>query len=47
VFIGAGVSRAEVEAAWHKAHLTFTEKRKGQAHWKTLPDPFPSWEKAA
>jgi G3E family GTPase len=47
VFIGAGVSRAEVEAAWHKAHLTFTEKRKGQTHWKTLPDPFPSWEKTA
>lgn len=47
VFIGAGVEREQIEAAWHKAHLTYTEKRKGMAHWKTLPDPFPSWEKTA
>ena len=47
VFIGAGISREQVEAAWKKAHLTFTESSKGMAHWKSLPDPFPDWEKAA
>ena len=47
VFIGAGVKREQVEAAWKKAHLNFTETRKGMSHWKSLPDPFPSWEKTA
>jgi len=46
VFIGTGLKRQQVEEAWKKAHLNFTETRKGLAHWKTLPDPFPSWERS-
>ena len=44
VFIGQGLERAAIEQAWKAAHLSFTETRKGRAHWAGLPDPFPQWE---
>ncbi|WP_396266941.1 GTP-binding protein [Ideonella sp.] len=43
VFIGRNLDRSAIEAAWKGAHLTFTETRKGQTHWASLPDPFPQW----
>ncbi|SDP77991.1 GTPase, G3E family [Rhodoferax sp. OV413] len=45
VFIGQNMDRAAIEQAWKRAHLTFTETRKGQAAWAQLADPFPSWER--
>lgn len=45
VFIGRRLDRPAIEAAWKAAHLSFTETRKGRAHWATLPDPFPQWER--
>ncbi|MDP2817693.1 MAG: GTP-binding protein [Polaromonas sp.] len=43
VFIGTNMNRVAIEQAVKNAQLSFTETRKGKAHWKTLHDPFPSW----
>ena len=44
VFIGVGLDRTAIDAAWKACHLNFTETRKGQKRWLTeLPDPFPEW----
>jgi G3E family GTPase len=45
-FIGRKLDRAGIEAAFKRAHLNFTETRKGMAHWRTLSDPFPHWQRS-
>lgn len=43
VFIGQGMDREQIEQEWKRCHLSFTEARKGMAHWRDLDDPFPNW----
>lgn len=45
VFIGTNMDRVEIEKAWKATHLNFTENRKGMKGWRSLPDPFPPWER--
>lgn len=47
VFIGRGMDRGAIEAAWKAMHLSPTETRQGGAcmrGWRDLPDPFPQWQ---
>jgi G3E family GTPase len=44
VFIGRNMDRQQIEAAWKRCQLTYTETRKGRSGWAALGDPFPVWE---
>lgn len=44
VFIGQGLSEAEVTQALDDCLLSEDEVLQGKQHWATLPDPFPAWE---
>ncbi|MEM8984091.1 MAG: zinc metallochaperone GTPase ZigA [Pseudomonadota bacterium] len=46
VFIGQGLDEAAMTAALDACLLSEEEVKRGKAYWKTLPDPFPSWERA-
>jgi G3E family GTPase len=43
VFIGHNFNREEIEQAFKRCKLNFTETRKGAKSWRELPDPFPDW----
>jgi G3E family GTPase len=43
VFIGQHLNAQELTAELDKCLLTEDELLQGQAYWKTLEDPFPSW----
>ncbi|MGK5080767.1 zinc metallochaperone GTPase ZigA [Janthinobacterium sp. HLX7-2] len=45
VFIGQDMDQAAIEANLQKCQLNDTETRKGMAAWRTLPDPFPQWQR--
>jgi G3E family GTPase len=48
VFIGRNMDHAAIEKAWKAMHLNHTETRKGglgMKGWRSLPDPFPQWER--
>ena len=47
VFIGQGVDQEKVTNALDDCLLTEDEVLRGKAYWKTLNDPFPSWEQQA
>ncbi|TMP33717.1 zinc metallochaperone GTPase ZigA [Pseudoalteromonas rubra] len=44
VFIGQGLDKADIIRRLNACLLSEEEVLKGQQAWKTLPDPFPSWE---
>jgi len=44
VFIGQNLNKAETQSALDDCLLSEQEVLKGRAFWRTLPDPFPSWE---
>lgn len=44
VFIGQNLNQAETQKALDDCLLNEQEVLKGRAFWRTLPDPFPSWE---
>lgn len=44
VFIGQNLNQAETQKALDECLLSTEEVFKGEAFWRTLPDPFPSWE---
>ena len=46
VFIGQNLDQAAFIAALDACLLTDDELLAGKAHWQTLPDPFPSWERS-
>ncbi|MDN2710303.1 zinc metallochaperone GTPase ZigA [Janthinobacterium sp. SUN118] len=45
VFIGQDMDQAAIEADLKKCQLNYTETRKGMAAWRSLPDPFPQWQR--
>jgi len=45
VFIGRGIDRAAIEAAFLHCALTPAELALGMAGWRTLADPFPAWQR--
>jgi G3E family GTPase len=45
VFIGCDMDRHEIEQAFNRTRLTYTETRKGMQYWRTLSDPFPDWSR--
>lgn len=44
VFIGQGLDKQDIIDRLNRCLLTEEEMLQGQEIWKTLPDPFPSWE---
>ncbi|GLX87330.1 GTP-binding protein [Thalassotalea loyana] len=44
VFIGQGLDKNNIVARLDDCLLNEEEVLKGKEYWKTLPDPFPSWE---
>ncbi|TAG46130.1 MAG: GTP-binding protein [Betaproteobacteria bacterium] len=47
VFIGHKFNREDIEQAFKRCKLTFTETRKGVKSWRELVDPFPVWTRTA
>ena len=47
VFIGQGLDEVAMTAALDDCLLTDDELLAGREFWRTLPDPFPSWDEAA
>lgn len=45
VFIGQNMNKAAIEKAWKGCQLSFTEARKGMAHWREFTDPLPQWSR--
>ncbi|MEM1262011.1 MAG: zinc metallochaperone GTPase ZigA [Pseudomonadota bacterium] len=45
VFIGQGLDQAAMTAALDACLLSEEELLRGKAFWRTLPDPFPAWER--
>jgi hypothetical protein len=43
VFIGTGIDRAALEAAFHHCVLTDRELAAGAEGWQAFDDPFPDW----
>ncbi len=46
VFIGQGLDEQEVTEALNQCLLSEDEVLAGKEYWKTLKDPFPSWNDA-
>ncbi|MRW92002.1 GTP-binding protein [Duganella sp. FT80W] len=44
VFIGCGMDRAAIEAAFAGCVLTADEAAAGFSAWRRFPDPFPDWQ---
>jgi G3E family GTPase len=44
VFIGQGLDQAAMTQALDDCLLSEQDVLRGQSYWRTLPDPFPSWE---
>lgn len=44
VFIGQGLDQARMRQALDDCLLSEAELLEGMDVWKTLPDPFPTWE---
>ena len=47
VFIGQGLDKANIVRALDDCLLSEKEVLQGKDYWKTLPDPFPTWEHTA
>ncbi len=47
VFIGQGLDKDGITRALDDCLLSEEDLLRGKAYWKTLPDPFPSWEQSA
>jgi hypothetical protein len=47
VFIGQNLDQQKIIDALNSCLLTEKDMLKGKDCWLSLPDPFPSWEKAA
>ncbi|MEM7018705.1 MAG: zinc metallochaperone GTPase ZigA [Pseudomonadota bacterium] len=47
VFIGQGLDQAKMTQTLDSCLLNEEELLKGKNYWKTLSDPFPTWEQAA
>ena len=45
VFIGQDMDRNAIEADLKRCQLNTTETRMGMDAWRTLPDPFPQWQR--
>ena len=47
VFIGQGLNQSSMIKALDDCLLSEDELLKGNAYWRTLPDPFPLWQEAS
>ena len=45
VFIGQNMDQAAIEADLRQCQLSDAEMRRGMAAWRSLPDPFPRWQR--
>ena len=45
VFIGQNMDQAAIEADLRQCQLSDAEMRRGMAAWRSLPDPFPQWQR--
>jgi hypothetical protein len=44
VFVGQNLQQDTTTEALNNCLLSDAELVQGKSYWKTLPDPFPSWE---